>query len=71
MLDSVEAIIESFKEGVGFTLLPEPDVIRFADDKVLIIEPEDACLNRQLALVTLPDGPMVSNTDALKGLLFD
>jgi DNA-binding transcriptional LysR family regulator len=70
VLDSVEAIMECVKEGVGFTLLPEPDVIRLADNRVTIIEPEDSGLNRQLALVTLPEGPTASSSDALKSLLF-
>ena len=71
VLDNVEAIMECVKEGVGFTLLPEPDVMRLADNKVAVMYPEDSGLMRQLALVTLPDGPTASSTDALKSLLFD
>ncbi|NRB31458.1 MAG: LysR family transcriptional regulator [Rhizobiaceae bacterium] len=71
VLDNVEAIMECVKEGVGFTLLPEPDVMRLADNKVAIMYPEDSGLMRQLALVTLPDGPTASSTEALKSLLFD
>ena len=69
VLDSVEAIMECVKAGVGFTLLPEPDVQRLADDQVVIIEPEGKDLHRHLALVTLPGGPSAAVSGQLKNLL--
>ncbi len=35
VLDSVDAILECVKEGVGFTLLPGPDIQRSADARVV------------------------------------
>jgi len=71
VLDSVEAIMECIKEGVGFTLLPEPDVLRLANDNVITVALDGPGLIRQLALVTLPEGPSVANSEMLRNLLFD
>ncbi|NKB52879.1 MAG: LysR family transcriptional regulator [Rhizobiaceae bacterium] len=69
VLDSVEAIMECVKNGVGFTLLPEPDVLRLADSNVITIELEEPGLYRELALVTLPNSPTASSSGLLKNLL--
>ena len=69
VLDSVEAIMECVKNGVGFTLLPEPDVVRLSDENVVTIELEEPGLYRELALVTLPNGPTASRSTLLKNLL--
>lgn len=69
VLDSVEAIMECVKAGVGFTLLPEPDVRRLANDDVVIMEVDGDGLQRQVAMVTMPDGPVSASSDILKNLL--
>ena len=40
VLDSVEAIMECVKQGIGFTILSEPDVRRYAD-RSIVVEPVD------------------------------
>jgi len=52
ILDSVEAIMECVKQGIGFTLLPEPDVKRYSDDSVQVIYPKGEGIRRKLALVS-------------------
>ncbi|MEO0328452.1 MAG: LysR family transcriptional regulator [Pseudomonadota bacterium] len=49
LLDSVEAIMECVNAGIGFTLLSEPDIKRYAGRDVVLIEPE-ANLSRQLVI---------------------
>lgn len=71
VLDNVETIMECVKSGVGFTLLPKPDVTRLADERVVILEPERENLYRQLALVTLSGNAMASNSQLLKALLVE
>lgn len=51
MLDNIEAIMGCIKNGLGYTLLPAPDVHRYADDAVVEFRaPDDA--RRSLILVT-------------------
>ena len=53
VLDSVEAIMECVNEGIGFTLLAEPDVKRYANPSVNIFEPSGKSFTRELVLATL------------------
>ncbi len=69
VLDNVETIMECVKSGVGFTLLPEPDVFRMADERIRTIPLDEPGLYRHLALVTLPHGPMAPNSAILEKLL--
>ena len=50
MLDSVEAIMECVNAGIGFTLLTEPDIQRYAAQNVDIAKPKTP-LSRDLVLV--------------------
>lgn len=50
VLDSVEAIMECVNEGIGFTLLAEPDIRRYADSSVMIEPTSGKALTRQLVL---------------------
>lgn len=51
MLDNIEAIMGCIKNGLGYTLLPAPDVHRYANDAVVEFRaPNDA--RRSLILVT-------------------
>jgi len=52
VLDSVEAIMECVNEGIGFTLLAEPDIRRYADSSVIIEPTSGKALTRQLVLAT-------------------
>lgn len=69
VLDNVETIIECVKAGVGFTLLPKPDIERLGNDEIVTIERDGEGLYRQIALVTLPDGPTAPSSEQLKSLL--
>lgn len=63
MLDSVEAIVECVNRGLGYTILPEPDVRRYGDaEAVAVIEP-DIGLSRRLALAALPTSPFGRRLD--------
>ena len=58
ILDSVEAIMECVNRGIGFTLLPEPDIRRSAGPEVTLLEPRDRDLSRSLVLaVPAKSGP--------------
>ena len=69
VLDSVEAIMECVKQKIGFTLLPRPDIERYADNDVVMFDNTDIKLNRQLVLVTTQSGHMQAQIPALKNLL--
>lgn len=51
VLDSVEAIVECVNRGVGFTLLPEPDILRYAAPSVRVFGAGSSELTRRLVLV--------------------
>lgn len=51
VLDSVEAILECVNCGLGFTLLPEPDIRRYASTDVHVFSDGDTELSRDLALI--------------------
>lgn len=55
VLDSVEAIMECVGKGIGFTLLPEPDVARFSSERTCLLEPGAVRLTRSLVLATRKD----------------
>lgn len=52
VLDSVEAIMECVNEGLGFTLLAEPDIKRYASETVSIAPTSGKTLSRKLVLAT-------------------
>lgn len=52
VLDSVEAIMECVNSGIGFTLLPEPDIRRYAAPTVRIFPAGPPHLTRRLALAS-------------------
>lgn len=52
VLDSVEAIMECVNEGLGFTLLAEPDIRRYANETVTIVPTSGKTLSRKLVLAT-------------------
>ncbi|MDD9910734.1 MAG: LysR family transcriptional regulator [Ahrensia sp.] len=50
-LDSVEAIMECVNEGLGFTLLPKPDIERYQSNTTAIVDLADVTSFRKLVLV--------------------
>lgn len=67
VFDSVEAILECVRNGIGFTLLPEPDIRRYADDGIVTRAP-DRPITRQLVLATAAGGHMDRRAGALLDL---
>lgn len=65
VLDNVEAIMECVKRGIGFTLLPQPDVDRYRDDSVALIVPKTFTITRRLVLATLAGGTRTGHADLL------
>lgn len=54
-LDSLEAAVECVKAGLGYTLLPLPDIERCADGRVFIHRSREGAMWRDLALATRPE----------------
>ena len=55
ILDNLEASMEFVKEGLGYTLLPLPDIRRCADHRVHIFPESADTMYRELALVSRQD----------------
>jgi len=55
ILDNLEASMEFVKAGLGYTLLPLPDIKRCADDRVHIFSEGANAMHRELALVSRQD----------------
>ena len=55
IFDSIETTMECVNLGLGFTLLPKPDVLRYARTKVKTIAMPPGTVRRELALVTRDD----------------
>lgn len=55
VLDSIEACMECVKEGVGYTVLPLPDIKRYADARVRVVEGALEGLTRDLVMLTRND----------------
>ncbi|WP_084176820.1 LysR family transcriptional regulator [Labrenzia sp. DG1229] len=68
MLDNLEAIMECVTAGLGFTLLPEPDVQRYRSGSVQTV-PSPKHLRRKLVLATATDGTLAKRETALASLL--
>ena len=52
VLDSLEASVECVKAGLGYTLLPLPDILRCADESLHIHTGGVGAMSREIALVT-------------------
>lgn len=67
VLDDLEAIMECVTEGLGFTLLPKPDVTRYLTPEVrTIAAPDD--LERKLVLTVQREGALAPRLGALQAL---
>jgi len=56
VLDSVEAIMQCVNEGIGFTVLAEPDIKRYGSKNVKLIELSSGKISRSLVLATNVSG---------------
>lgn len=70
VLDSVEAVSECVRAGVGFSILPEPDIRRAAGDDVVLRSLLDQPVMRELVLAYQAGGPFSENAERL-AVLFD
>ena len=68
VLDSVEAIMECVNLGLGYALLPEPDILRYARDSVVVIGANDGMV-RDVSLITRRDSISTKHRNALLKLL--
>ncbi|SLN22640.1 HTH-type transcriptional regulator GltC [Roseovarius litorisediminis] len=64
MLDNIEAIVGCVKSGLGFTLLPDPDVTRYSNDDVVKLRAPNN-IRRTLILVTRSDNLLAKHLDLL------
>ena len=55
VLDSIEAALECVKLGLGYTILPLPDVQRYRDGDVFIHPAGPSRIKRKISLVSRPD----------------
>jgi len=53
VLDSVEAIMQCVNEGIGFTILAEPDIKRYGVKTVKLVELSSDKISRSLVLATI------------------
>lgn len=68
-LDGIEAIVECVRLGIGYTALPRPDILRYADGLELRRFFPDRPLMRSLALVTRTESATDRVADRLAGIL--
>ncbi len=67
VLDSIEAAVECVKAGLGYTILPLPDLMRYNDALLHIRPPGHPAMSRDLALVTRSG----DHTEKWRGALAD
>ncbi|MFY9239914.1 MAG: LysR family transcriptional regulator [Roseovarius sp.] len=64
MLDNIEAIMGCVRNGLGFTLLPAPDVYRYTNDEVIEFNtPEE--IRRSLIFVTRSDNTLAKHLNLI------
>ena len=68
VIDSVEAIMECVNEGLGFTLLSETDISRYADHRTATLGPPRTEISRQLVLAARQDVSSKPDINRLLGL---
>lgn len=57
VLDGIESCMECVKAGLGYTILPRPDIDRYTDERVAVIELETRPISRDLVLVSRRSEP--------------
>ncbi|MEP1444444.1 MAG: LysR family transcriptional regulator [Hyphomicrobiales bacterium] len=65
VLDSVEAVAECVLAGVGFGILPKPDVERHANEGIILRQLAPKPLTRQLVFVHQQRGVVADNADEI------
>ena len=68
VLDSVEAIMACVNEGLGFTLLTEPDIHRYASEKTCLRNPYSGRIVRRLSLISASREESTKNLGLLADL---
>ena len=68
VLDSIETIVECVNRGIGYTLLPEPDLRRYTNRSIITVTPEREA-TRDISLVTRSDSISAMYCSALVDLL--
>ncbi len=68
VLDSVEAIMECVNMGIGFTLLPEPDILRYATKDVCLLPDGAQPIFRELVLAVAQKGSTANRIDQIAAL---
>lgn len=68
VLDGIEAALECVKRGIGYTILPEPDIARYQDARIVVHRSATSGLKRRLALATRRDAQTDLWRDHLVGL---
>jgi len=70
VLDSVEAVAECVMKGIGFSILPEPDIRRHSRyDQIVLRSLRPTPLTRKLVLVSIDSGRMKMYIKPLAKLL--
>jgi DNA-binding transcriptional LysR family regulator len=69
VLDSVEAVAECVTAGVGFSILPEPDIRRHFSDQMSLRSLSPRAMTRKLVLATIKEGRMRLYVERLAALL--
>ena len=68
VLDSVEAVAECVRAGVGFSILPEPDIRRTAGESVSLRSLREEPVMRELVLAYQKRGTLADKADVLAAL---
>ena len=68
VLDSVEAIVECVNEGLGYTLLAEPDINRYANEGVDLRKKDGVDLKRRLVLASRDKNSNLNDVNRLVNL---
>lgn len=68
VLDGIESALECVKRGIGYTILPLPDIERHRDAKIFVHTAGSSKLKRKLALATRKDVQSDLWRDKLLGL---
>lgn len=68
VLDSVEAVAECVRAGVGFSILPEPDIRRSAGESVSLRSLREKPVMRELVLAYQKRGALADKADGVASL---
>lgn len=71
VLDSVEAVAECVGAGVGFSILPEPDIRRSAGENISLRSLLETPVMRELVLAYQKRGALAAKVDVLASLFYD